>query len=463
MNDESDSYDCAALPSPKAPMAVARALAAEFVHDDQFTLRRWRGGWMQWRTTHWAEVEDAEIRARLYAKVEHAVYFDDQKREYVDWAPNRYKIGDLTDAHSAVLHLSNHINPPVWLDGTASPRPAGDLIACANGIVALDERVLLAANPRHFTLVSVPFGYDPHAPAPRQWFTFLGELWPDDVDQIAVLQEWFGYVISGRTDLHKILLCVGPTRAGKGVIARVLKALIGPANVTGPTLASMATNFGLQDLIGKPLATISDARLPSGHVVGPVVERLLSISGEDTITVDRKYRDPWTGQLPTRVMVMTNELPRLGDASAAIAGRFVTLILDESFLGREDPTLTRKLVTELPGILNWALEGLDRLTEQGAFTEADASREAFIALQDLASPVAAFIRDRCVVGPDDVLVDELWKAWREWCDGNGQHPGTKQVFGRNLRARIPRLRMDRPRGGDDRFRRYVGLSLRSAS
>ena len=25
------------------------------------------------------------------------------------------------------------------------------------------------------------------------------------------------------------------------------------------------------------------------------VERLLSISGEDTITVDRKYREPWTG------------------------------------------------------------------------------------------------------------------------------------------------------------------------
>ena len=46
-------------------------------------------------------------------------------------------------------------------------------------------------------------------------------------DAIDVLGEWFGYVISGRLDLHKILLMVGPTRGGKGAIARVLTALIG--------------------------------------------------------------------------------------------------------------------------------------------------------------------------------------------------------------------------------------------
>jgi putative DNA primase/helicase len=44
---------------------------------------------------------------------------------------------------------------------------------------------------------------------------FLGELWPNEPDAINALGEWFGYVISGRTDLHKILLMVGPTRRGK--------------------------------------------------------------------------------------------------------------------------------------------------------------------------------------------------------------------------------------------------------
>ena len=53
---------------------------------------------------------------------------------------------------------------------------------------------------------------------------------------------------------------VGPTRGGKGVIARILGALIGKRNVCGPTLNSLGGDFGLQPLIGKSLAVISDAR-----------------------------------------------------------------------------------------------------------------------------------------------------------------------------------------------------------
>ncbi|MGW5470358.1 hypothetical protein [Streptomyces chartreusis] len=54
---------------------------------------------------------------------------------------------------------------------------------------------------------------------------------------------------------------VGPSRSGKGTIARVLKMLVGKENLAGPTLAGLGTNFGLSTLVGKPLAVISDARL----------------------------------------------------------------------------------------------------------------------------------------------------------------------------------------------------------
>ena len=105
----------------------------------------------------------------------------------------------------------------------------------------------------------------------------------------------------------------------------------------------------MQDLIGKPVAIIGDVRLGGGEQHA-VVERLLSISGEDTITIDRKYRDPWTGQLPTRIMFVSNELPRFGDASGAIATRCVILETRESSsAGRTRPH--RRLLAELPGIL----------------------------------------------------------------------------------------------------------------
>lgn len=107
----------------------------------------------------------------------------------------------------------------------------------------------------------MPFAYDPAAPEPVKWLSFLRQLWPDDEESIAALQEFFAYVLSGRTDLHKIMLLIGPTRSGKGTIARVLAALLGKGNVAGPTLASLGTNFGLSPLLGNPLALGSDARL----------------------------------------------------------------------------------------------------------------------------------------------------------------------------------------------------------
>ena len=122
--------------------------------------------------------------------------------------------------------------------------------------------------------------------------------------------------------------------------------------------------------------------------------------GEDAITIDRKYRDPWTGRLGVRFLLLTNELPRFSDASTALAKRFVVLVLTRSFYGDEDPAFLTKILPELPGILNWALDGLDRLRAQGQFTEPVSSREAIRELEDLASPVAAFLRDRCFVGRD---------------------------------------------------------------
>src|SRR5262249_45815776 len=135
------------------------------------------------------------------------------------------------------------------------------------------------------------------------WERFLGELWPGDDNAIASLQEVFGYLLAGDTSQQKAFMIVGPKRAGKGTIGRVLTGLLGPHNVAAPTLASLATNFGLSPLIGKPLAVISDARLSTRADSKIVVERLLSISGEDSLTVDRKYKDPWTGRLPTRFVI----------------------------------------------------------------------------------------------------------------------------------------------------------------
>ena len=131
-----------------------------------------------------------------------------------------------------------------------------------------------------------------------------------------------------------------------------------------------------------------------------MVERLLSISGEDTLTVNRKYRDQWTGKLPSRLHVISNELPQLGDASAAIVGRIILLLLTLSWLGREDHDLEARLSAEMTGVLNWALDGLHRLTvvNGNRFTRVPSADEALAQMRDLASPIRAFVREECETG-----------------------------------------------------------------
>lgn len=449
------------FPAPDDPMAVARELMQSRTVDRCPALRSWRGGWMTWRGPHWAESEPAEIRAQVYRELESAVYLVATKEgsAEVPWLPNRHKVANVLEALAAVTHLPDAVNPPAWT-GDGSGHPAGEIVSTASGLLHVGTRELARHTPAFFNTVSVPFGYDRDAPEPAGWLKFLGDLWPDDPQSVVTLQDWFGYVLSGRTDLQKILLVVGPIRGGKGTVRSVLASLIGNGNVAGPTLASLGMNFGLSPLLGKPLAVVSDARL-NGSDSRQVVERLLSISGEDPLTVDRKYREPWTGRLPCRFMIMSNELPSFGDAAGAIASRFVVLILTRSWLGRENTRLPAELAVEAPGILNWALDGLERLNAAGRITEPPSSADAVAALADLVSPMAAFVRETCE-RHGEVPVDDLYRAYRWWADGNGHKIPSKQVFGRDLRAVLPGLRVKQPRGDCRRERVYVGIQLTPA-
>jgi putative DNA primase/helicase len=438
-------------------MAVAhKYIDSQCRHGADLTLRYWRGGWWSWRTAHWIEVDDRTIRSALYQFTEKAVYISG--RNLTAWAPTQSKISNLLDALAALCLLPPDIDQPSWLD---DPNDGRVIVSVANGLLDVERRELLDHSPKFFNQTSVPFAYDPDAADPRRWLDFLGELWPGEPEAIDMLGEWFGYIASGRTDLHKIFLMVGPTRGGKGVIARALGAMVGRKNVAAPTLNSFGGDFGLAPLIGKPLAVISDARFARKDS-SIVVERLLSISGEDTLTINRKFRDQWTGKLPTRLHVISNELPKLGDASSAIVGRMVLVLLERSWLGKEDLTLEPALHGELTGILNWALAGLQRLSASNKFTRLASADEAIIAMRDLASPVGAFVRERCVVGPEhQIRTDNLYKAYKLWAEDAGHVRKADATFGRDLRAAVPAIRKQRLRNGTDRAHVYAGINVRT--
>jgi P4 family phage/plasmid primase-like protien len=442
-------------------VGLATDYVAKFAtHPDGPTLRRWRGDWYRWSADrgHYAAITDESLDSSLFR----------------DFGMNRHQ--DVRDVRHSMIAvdgvLIDHANIGDMLDGTSGHDPL-DVAACANGLLHLPTRTLAPATPCYFATTSLGAAYDPAAPRPKRWIAFLRQIWPDRVatsddgnertelgeESIATLQEWFGYMLTPDTRQQKIMLLVGPRRSGKGTIGRVLHALLGGDQaVAAPTLASLSMNFGLWPLIGKMAAIIGDARLGARSDIAQVVAALLGISGEDLQTIDRKHREPWTGQLSTRITINTNELPRFADASDALAGRMVILELGQSFYGREDTGLTDALLDELPGILTWAIEGWMRLRRRGRFAPPTSSTKLQEDLEDLASPVAAWVRERCIKGPHhEVLCSAAYDDYRLWCEREGHtHKVTLQTFGRDLKT-VAGVERRQKTGG---HRWYRGVALR---
>lgn len=435
---ESEVGDELPLPAPGQPVQVARELITRMPASDGVPhWSWWRDDFYRWTGAHWDVTEQSVVEQWLYQQTADAHYLTPPKKEGeppvpVPWAPTRKKIGDLAHA-LGVGELQRH----------------GDedrVIACANGVITLEGRQVSAHSPQRFNLFSLPFDYDPEARAPR-WQEFLDSVLPGDQQAQDFLGEWFGYVISGRTDQHKIAALIGKKRSGKGTIARVLSALIGKGNVVGLNLNKLAGTFGLEPFVGAALAVASDVRWKS-RAIGDAVQILLEVSGEDTVPVDRKNKKTWNGRLGVRFMLMSNDTPTFSDRSGALVDRMIYVSFKQSFFGREDIGLTEKLLDELPGIFNWALDGLERLDGRGRFTQPESGEHEAEATRRLADPVGAFIEDWCEVEPEaEISLDHLYLKFRLWCESEGRDRDstTKEIFSRDVRSKVDGITSRRTR------------------
>ncbi len=415
----------------------------------------YRGSFHAWRLGRYVEVTSTEVQGELVK------FLNRRFRKLTASILNNVMV-----QLRAQSQLSSEIEQPAWLDEPPMPWKTNEVLATKGQLVHLPSLTTgkpfaIPSTPRFFSTSALDYEFDASAPKPQQWLDFLGQLWPNDPESISTLQEWFGYCLRNDTSLQKLMVLLGPTRGGKGVCTRVLTALVGSNNVAGPTLASFESNFGLSSLLGKSVGIISDARLGGRADQNKIVERLLSITGEDPLDVDRKYRDVVMAKIPARLTIVSNELPRLAESSGALSARIIILRLTESWLGKEDPGLTTKLLEELPGILHWAIAGSCRLQKRGYFIQPKSGNELLAEMADLSSPVGAFVRDQCVTGTEhQAAIDDVYRAWCEWCKANGrEHPGTRHTFGRDLRAAVSGLKTSNRREGAHRVRYYEGIGL----
>jgi putative DNA primase/helicase len=319
---------------------------------------------------------------------------------------------------------------------------------------------VLPSTPRFFSYGCSPVVFDQYAECPT-WHAFNQEIFGGDSEMIQAAQEFAGYGLSDLTSMQKIGWLMGPTRSGKSTWIKLVEHVIGSKNVIGPSMFTLAQPFGLQSFIGAKWATFGDARVPERADRKIILDRILSVSGEDTQTIERKFQSAWSGRLPTRLFFISNELPELADTANAFAARIILLQTQRSFLGSEDEELEHKLRAEAPGILNWMLAGYRRLRQRGRFIQPSASADALKSLRDLSSPMSAFVAECCTEGLGErVQTVDFFHARKAWDQLQGiDRRLTQAQCGKQIRSAVAAVRIEQPRADGGRIREYAGVSL----
>jgi P4 family phage/plasmid primase-like protien len=405
--------------------------ARRFHTDQRPNLRYWRGDFYDWTdTSYYQAIGKDAITAQIWRYLDKAETRNKDGKIRPFW-PNGNLVNETLAALKAIVQLDDKRETPFWITGGI----AGELIAFPNGLLELSSDKFYSPTPNFFTLGALGFKYAPKRGEPKAWLDFLDQIFDKAADkadaeaQIQALQEIFGYLLTSDISQEKCFMLLGPPRSGKGTMARIMSALLASSTVAGPTLSDLGTEFGLSALIGKLLAILDDLRI-SRKDQNLMVENVLKITGRGHFTINRKYLSHWTGILPVKLVLISNEMPQLGDDSPALSGRFIILTTRQSFFGREDPALFEtKLRPELVDVFHWALEGLRRLRKNRRFTEPQTSQDQRKEMAELGSLITVFLAERCTLDPEAVTIkDHLYDAYKAFAIVNGQPPDSKEKF-----------------------------------
>lgn len=383
-------------------------------------LRHWRGRFYEWAETYWKPLGNTEVEAVVGDVLATAYHIVESKKgvERRAWPDSPKMVGEMVSKIRSRSLLHSDLRAGTWFDCTDDTCPVGDSrderwIAFKNGILSMKTRTLLPNSAGFFNTEARMFDYDPHALCPL-WEQTLKQWYSDD-DMARHSEEVLGYLVFGEMAFDKAFPFLGPLRSGKGTIMRLVNSMLSEGAYKAVEMDTLGDRFGPENLIGVLVAHVSEA--VSTRETKRVTSLIKSISGQDVgQNVLRKGRESVVVDHTVRFVFTGNHSLELEDSSGVIADRMAPVVQDSSasFYGREDGTLTARLIEERPGIAARLLVAYDRLVERGRFLLPAASQAEVERMRSSAAPFVAWFNTVLEPGvgevvPVEVLLD-LWQA-----------------------------------------------------
>ena len=347
-------------------------------------------------------------------------------------------IGRVDKAHSYslennILGLAKSELGPVPSDSFNSHH---GWIPLANGVYDTATSQLIPHDPLHKITYQLPFEYDEGATCPL-WLNFLNEclIYEDGrtcLEWIGMLQEWFGYCLIPDATAQTAMFWIGEGGNGKGSATRILTALIGAKYCTAIPVEMLHDPYHRAEIQGKLVGLVEEI---DARAMAKNANHFKAIVGGDPISARRPTEKVFTFLPTCRIVISCNRLPSTKDVSR---GYFRRVRLIEWRYNvpsdKKDLLLDEKLKMELPGIFNWALEGLRRVKERSMrMTESQESQKLLDAYKEAEDPIGRFFDEELTFDKEGVTPSkELYSLYRGWCEENGLRPETNQMFGRRL-------------------------------
>jgi putative DNA primase/helicase len=413
------------------------------------------GSWLYWDGKRWARDETGEaMRAAknvVVSMLEEAkrVRSDEKRRGVVRWhlqsqsEPRLRSMLSLAQTEPGVPVVPSQLDSNPWLLNTQ------------NCTVNLE----LGREGRHFKqdLITKLAGTEYRgelAECPR-WLEFLGEVFDGDSELIGFVQRAVGYSLTGITTEQVLFILWGTGANGKSTLLETLRLALGNY--------ALATDFQTflvkrNDSIRSDLARLAGARFVTateaeqgGRLSESVVKQL---TGGDVVTARFLYREYFEFKSQFKIWLAANHKPQVRGTDNAIWRRirlipFRVTIPPE----RQDRHLMAKFKKELPGILQWAIDGCLSWREMGLDPPA-AVRTATDDYRSEMDVLGAFLAERCLMADNaSVSARGLYTEYKNWCATSGEYCHSQTRFGRMLTERG----FQKEKLGTVR---YTGLSLK---